>query len=187
MNNYADKINNAREKRKESNKLTASIDTEYLDKVDEAIRSFSKSVKEIEIPSNEELVSKLDELKETVGSLKSTDGITADDLEAIVNSIKDIKIVVKKDEVKIPAPIVKIVQQDIFDIFKASDSLYNESSNVNYHGYIDREGRWFILREIDGEKTSYRFATSLENNLDYRDAIKNPQKLKYVYYDEIKL
>lgn len=156
---------------------------------DKVSNDINKSLEMIEkvLEERDELINGfIGQVKELIESSKPIDN-SKDIIEAINNIKLSPKITVEKDEIKIPSPVVKIVNQDLYDTFKPSDSLYNDSTNINYHGFIDRSGRWFILREIDGDRASYRYATSDNNNVGYIDALKQVEKLDYLYYNEVTL
>lgn len=86
-------------------------------------------------------------------------------------------------------PATKVVTTDVYDTYKAADSYSPEDKTTSYYGFVDKNGRWFILRQSGDEQSSYRYA-SPENNDSvkrYVNAWKIKEGLKYSYYYEVSL
>jgi len=64
--------------------------------------------------------------------------------------------------------------------YQVSDT---DTTSPNYYGYIDKDGRWYIMKEtISGNITIYRFAKGESN---YSTNWTNRADLTYDYFSEV--
>lgn len=158
-------------------KIQQSLDTAY-EKIDKAINE--KEYKAIDINSQQFqlLQSEVKALGELING-----GVNVNNLEPITKSIEKIKFVlpeIKIPEIKIPA--TKVITNDIYDEYKAADSEYGE--NTSYHGFLNRAGKWFILRQNGDKVVSYRYATG---EITYTQAWRERNLLDYSLYNEVQI
>lgn len=106
-----------------------------------------------------------------------------DNSEKVISAIEALKLnpVIKVPEIKIPEPKVKVVTNDLYDQYKASD--YEQTTSGSYTGFLDRNGNWFILRQsgLEGSAT-YRYVTG---NKEYRDNWTKREILPYRLFSEV--
>ena len=78
----------------------------------------------------------------------------------------------------------KVFTSDIYDEYKAANSDYTNGSII-YHGFINRQGRWFVMRQLGTDKNvSYKYASGTGS---YEKSWLNRQSLDYVLYSEVGL
>ena len=135
----------------------------------------AKGANERELNTLNEKISQLNDLVESgliVKNLKDIEKITS----VTVDNLKDFKL----PEIKIPA--AKVITNDIYDEYKAADSEYG--GNTTYHGFVNRAGKWFVLRQNGEESVTYRYASG---DGKYTQGWRNRNMLDYVLYSELVL
>lgn len=141
-----------------------------------------------EIIKNQELdrptVKDLEAMKEEFAALAETlrNGIVVKNQpdKVTVENLKDFKF----PEIKAPAPVVKVLrEEDLFATFKAADSDQKDSSE-SYYGFVNNDGKWFIMRELGKDNKSWRYATG---KVSYNKGWSERRKLTYLYFYELSI
>lgn len=160
----------------------------HIDNIDE----FTSGLRQ-EISALEEILGKgvdihTEELNQRLNGLKDINALV-DTLTLVVEEVKKNKevkvngldkIIEKIEKIK---PSVKVITNDIYDEYKFSDK--NEIGSVQYMGFVNRSGDWFIVRNTEN---TVRYARpSYNENSDYLTAIKSAGSLEYRYYYETDL
>lgn len=93
-------------------------------------------------------------------------------------AVKGIKPVVKVDAPKQQAAPVKSTNP--YDTYKPADS-YEAKAGNQYYGFLDTEGKWFIMRVGGKENKQYRYATG---DTKYTEAWRKRSSHDYKRYNE---
>lgn len=93
-----------------------------------------------------------------------------------------------KPKIDVDVPQAKIVTTDVYDTYKAADSFVPDNQTMHFHGFVRRDGGWFILRQSGDDTITYRYATPKNNkDMDYSKAWNLRDGLEYKRYDQISL
>lgn len=159
--------------------------TEVLQKKIDNLKNVVEQGVEIK---DDKFVAELKSIAELIAEMaKAYKGINANlNTDKLTKAIKSIELNtnVTIPKIDIPTPSVKVVTNDIYDEYKVSDTIDSDGSTI-FHGFMNRTGKWFILRQSGDKNIAYRYATSGVNNMGYEEAIKSPNALRYQYYNEI--
>jgi len=110
----------------------------------------------IDLSALSEVSSKLDELKKAIANQK----FPAPDLEPVLQGLEELNTTFRS--IKIPVPNFI---QDPFIRYKAADEFDDGvSTNVKYYGFVDPEGKWYIIKnDPSASAKTYRYAFGSQN------------------------
>lgn len=169
-------------KAKKLHKPVVKRNTEELKSLLSKIDKLRQAVESIDTDVNLDLSTFTNEIRSLVEAVnKNLADSKTDQTQTLAEVVKKIESIKLSPELKpVFNPVVKQLSQDIYLIYKLARSDTRDEE-LQYHGYVKSDGKWFITKIKGDELIEYTYAkggNDFETNWELR------QRLTYVGYDE---
>jgi len=165
--------------------------TAYM-QLEQAVRGLQEQLERQQVPDYSELVSVLDEVKQTldftplIRSLEESINQTSTSHKSLIKTNTDgyskLTKAIKDNKPVITQKNVKVVTNDVAAEYRVSNVEPGDS--YSYYGYLHPSGKWYILRQNGSSIASFTYATGLK---EYLSSWQKKENLTYKLYDEVRL